>query len=485
MRVLLVDREGDHVHLVDGCRAVVDRHIEAGAEQMLVVWSGQAWCQFAGELRGALIVGGGEDQARRLRLELDLSVEVQIPVEAVVVVADRDEERDHESLLPAHIGRPGELLGVLPEHAGVFLVDANGIRQDFDVATSIRDRHVEVGDVADAVASQLQRVHQSAEQIFAGVEIVLPEAHRPRVSIWHEHLGDRRTMDDRPDASCVFEADTVQDQALAHVVADAQRPLLPGDHVAVEGEARALRLLDDDRLLRGALRTERSWNVVVGSLLGDGHSAGVDHIRDDAASDIDECDEAVDRVRPGHRRRRRLVVAEYTSHPSALFALDRETPGREAGERDCARIVDTAGGQRGAPALVVVEQFADECMLLLQKRHLSVRLWIDVDVGGECAGAQVDCDGTGSSALDIEQLHASTSGHRPPGGDILPVRLVEAEVGDPERIAQRAVFPQNLRHPFQLCLRERPERRAGLVAECARSLDMGGGGAGAGHRFSV
>src|SRR5690606_36870764 len=109
-----------------------------------------------------------------LDLELDGAVEVEVPVEAVVVDADRDEERDDQSALAAGLLRFGENVRVLPEDAEVLLMHADRVLHLVRLAVAIGQDGVEVVDLAEAVAAQLEGVDLKAEQVLAGVEVALP-----------------------------------------------------------------------------------------------------------------------------------------------------------------------------------------------------------------------------------------------------------------------------------------------------------------------
>ena len=200
----------------------------------------------------------------------------------------------HQAALAAGLRRAGPEVGVLPEDPVVLFVQADRVRQRAGVAGLVGDHGVEVGDVADAVAAELERVGVAADQVLAGVEVVLPRPDRRRVAVRHDHLGDRR-RGARSAGRPVANADLVQHQAFAGVEADAQRPVLPLEEVAVEGEAGALRLGDLDRLLRRPRRSGDGGVVEVARLLGDRHRADVDDLVDGLGS-------RRRRRRPGRRR---------------------------------------------------------------------------------------------------------------------------------------------------------------------------------------
>src|ERR1017187_1504359 len=75
---------------------------------------------------------------------------------------------------------------------------------------------VQVGDLAQAVATELERVDELADQVLAGVEVRLPVAEL-RVAVGYDHLRDRRPVDHRALAPgvLVVQADLMQGQPLA------------------------------------------------------------------------------------------------------------------------------------------------------------------------------------------------------------------------------------------------------------------------------
>ena len=190
---LWVHRDPLGLDLVDGVAHPVHGHVEPGGEQVLVVRRAQP----GGDLGGVLVRrAGGEEHAGELDLELDGAVEVEVPVEAVVVVADRGEERDHQAALAAHFPGVGEQVRVLPDDAEVLLVHADGVADRLRVAEVVGDDGVGVVDVAEAVATQLERVGVAGEHVLAAVEVVLPVPHRRRVGVGHHHLRDAGPVGD-------------------------------------------------------------------------------------------------------------------------------------------------------------------------------------------------------------------------------------------------------------------------------------------------
>ena len=117
-----------------------------------------------------------------LDLQLHRAVEVEVPEEAVLVVADGVDGAHDEPARTAHLGRERVHVEVLPEDAVVLLVHADRVGDRLTLAVLAGDRGVEVVDGAEAVATELERVHEreAPEAQLAGVEGVLPPVARAR-----------------------------------------------------------------------------------------------------------------------------------------------------------------------------------------------------------------------------------------------------------------------------------------------------------------
>ena len=170
VRVVRPDRQAADVHLLHRVGQPVHGHVQPGAEQVLVHGPGQAGRDLGGvrvapSCRAG--VGRGEQHAGRLDLELDRAVQVEVPVEAVVVVADRGEVGDHETALAARLSRAVEDVGVLPQDAEILFVDADRVRYRPRLAGFVGHGGVQVGDLAQAVAAELERVGPLADQVLA------------------------------------------------------------------------------------------------------------------------------------------------------------------------------------------------------------------------------------------------------------------------------------------------------------------------------
>ncbi len=146
-------------------------------------------------------------------------------------------------------------------------MDADRIIDHARITGLVRENRVQVVDLADTVAAETQRIRVPAEKEFARVEIVLPIPGRGRVGIWHDHLRDRCPIQHRPLLIAVAVTNVTQNKTLAGVEADLQRPPRPPDLLALNGEARPLRLGDLNRLQTFECGTDLSGIVKVSRLI--------------------------------------------------------------------------------------------------------------------------------------------------------------------------------------------------------------------------
>ena len=270
VRIAGTGRERLRPDLVDAVLAAVDVEVEAHVEEVLVHHRVEAR-RDERAVRGALARRdrAGREHARELDLERDRAVLVEVPEEAVVVVPDRRERGDHEPARAAHLAGSVAPLDVAPEHADVLLVDADRVRDRQRLARGVRDDRVQVDDLAEAVAAARERGGGDADAVLAAVEGVLPVVARARIAVRHDHLRERRAVQDRAQPAAVVVGDLVEHEAFARREADVHPPALPRQHAAVEREARAFGLRDLERrdvvAQRGGRRRRRSCRSRAGS----------------------------------------------------------------------------------------------------------------------------------------------------------------------------------------------------------------------------
>ena len=384
-------------------------------------------------------VRGGEQRAGQLDLALDRAVEVEVPVEAVVVVADGGEERDHQAPLAAGLGRAVEDVRVLPEDPGVLLMDADGVADRPRLAAVAGHRGVQVGDLAEAVAAQLERVGPLPDQVLAGVEIGLPVPEL-RVPVGHHHLGDGCPVDDRPVPPAVADADLVQDQPLAGVEADPHGPALPAQQLAFEGETRALRLGDLDGPQRGPVRPADGRVVIVTGLLRHRQHELIHQLDDPPLDQVHVGGHAVHRVRPGVAV---LVVPDEREHPDQpppVLAGEPERPGGQRAGPDAGHVVQPAPGHRRPPLRVGPDHLLRGGEVLVDDRHLPVGPRVEDAPADHLAPGQRDHHVAGFAGGHVDQERPQPAVGRLPGRaeHLVLGGLLQPVVGEAHRLGQQA-----------------------------------------------
>ena len=215
----------------------VDVHVQPRDQEVLVERRVGALVDHRA-VRGGLALGQVADDhdPGRAHVALDRAVLVEPPVDEVLVVGDGDVDGDHEPARAADLGAL-DVVDVLPQHAVVLLVDADRVRDHVRLAGRVVQDGVEVADLAQAVAAELERLRHEAEaplaDVVGGAAVVVGR----RVAVGDDHLGQRDAVRDR----APVEAQRVQDEPFAVVEAEPQRPVLPRQRVAVERERDARR----------------------------------------------------------------------------------------------------------------------------------------------------------------------------------------------------------------------------------------------------
>ncbi len=333
------------VHLDQPVQRPVDRGVEADGEVVLVGRCLDVRRHHPAGPRGLAVgdAGHGHD-ARQLHLELDGSVLVQGPVEAVVVVRDRREARDDEPAAAPDLGAAGAGVHVLPEDRVVLLVQADAVDDGLRFAVAVEVVDVEVADLAEAVAAELEARGERTGAVLAPVEEVLPVRRRVAVEVRDVHLVDRRAVQHRALDLAVAVAQVVQHEPLAVGEPDAERPVLPADLVSVDREAGAVRLHDVERR-----------DLAVGTPGAGGVDAGLARHRDDpVVLDADDLErvQVEDRDEPGDGPGVAVVLGELAVPDGApAQAAVGEVLRDEAGDRlrvdpDERRVGDAAFRER-------------------------------------------------------------------------------------------------------------------------------------------
>ena len=242
---------------------------------------------------------------------------------------------------------------VLPEDPVVLFVEAHRVGDGVGVALLGREHRVEVVDHAEAVAPELQRVPHPPEAPLTRVERVLPPVHRAGIAVRHDHLRDGRAVEHRPHAVGVVVLHGVENEALVRVERHAERPARPADVVAVDDEARALRLHDLQRFEVGAHRPDVGGQVRprVG---GHGDDAEVDDLEHLARALVEERDHTFDRLGVAVVGVLVPQVRDAPGDPTPGLVLGTERargPGVDLHEVE---VLDAPAAQRGLPVRVLL-----------------------------------------------------------------------------------------------------------------------------------
>src|SRR5437660_1088470 len=106
-------------------------------------------------------------------------------------------------------------------------MQADGVAHEEGLAMVVRHGDIEIADMAEAIAAELELVRELAEPVFAGIEGALPVMVARRIGIGNDHLADARPVDDRPRPPLVAKGELMQHEALARREADMEAPILP------------------------------------------------------------------------------------------------------------------------------------------------------------------------------------------------------------------------------------------------------------------
>ena len=146
---------------------------------------------------------------------------------------------------------------VLPQQPAVALVDADRARQRLRLAVIVGERGVEQRGVLGRVGVRLRSSWPAGRRCIRRRRTPRATASSDRSRRTGTTISDSEAaIQDRPHAIAVLVADRVQDQALARVQRVAEAPLLPADLLAVDREARSVRLRDRRAV---SARCARPW----------------------------------------------------------------------------------------------------------------------------------------------------------------------------------------------------------------------------------
>jgi hypothetical protein len=238
---------------------------------------------------------------------------------------------------------------VFPQDRVVLLVHADRIRNRLDLARRVDEVEIEIVDLAEAIATQRQRVRIDTDTVLADVERVLAPLGLDAVAVGHRHLDDRCTIDHRALAALVdvIVADVLQHEPLARREPHTEFPPLPRDLPAVDLVARSLGLRNLERFQVIAILAEEA-PVVIALRFRHRNCSGVLDLDDFLSIEIHQRIQILDRVRVLHVVRFFAKIERRASDPVTGILVRTEVtdrPGIDADEVAIAQ-VESALAQR-------------------------------------------------------------------------------------------------------------------------------------------
>lgn len=254
---------------------------------------------------------------------------------------------------------------MLPQSSEVLFVDAHSVSHDARHSQFVGQCDIQVGDVTDAVAAQLQLIDVPTEEVFPGVEVVLPKAVGRRIRIGHDHFADRSPGHHGP----LSERHLTDDQALAGVESESQPPVSPCNLFAINGEARPLWLRDLNELQPLQRCPLLIWTIEVAAGFGNIESGRVHDLDDLASGRVDVCGESVYGMGPGMIGRIVLPEGECAEDATALLGWEAVVACRQGNQH---HVVDgqPPGRESSDPARVLVRDDTHLLELGVQDREL-------------------------------------------------------------------------------------------------------------------
>ena len=167
---------------------------------MLVNRGGQVGRNQRGEL-GLLGPGfhsADTNDTGQLDLHLNRAVQIQIPEEAILIIPDRKERADHQTSRASDFRGCGQQVPMLPQHAVIFFVHADGVFDGIDGTVGQQRGHIKIMDFAQTVAAQGERIGQIAHTRLAGIKHMLPGVHGVAVAIGNHHVRQRGPIQNGP-----------------------------------------------------------------------------------------------------------------------------------------------------------------------------------------------------------------------------------------------------------------------------------------------
>jgi hypothetical protein len=207
-----------HVRFVKSVAEAVNHGIETKGEEMLMVVGHDARCNLSAKARDvlALLHRVKVQDAGQLDLAFEGAVLLEGVLRDVLVVGDgRSELEDKLARADSMSASARSEVAVLPQDAGVLLVDADGVFDDDRLAVVARIDAIDVVNGAQAVAAELQRVGQHAHAVLSDIKGKLARMRVLGCAIWHNHFCHRHSVKDGSLDTGIVVGASVDDKALS------------------------------------------------------------------------------------------------------------------------------------------------------------------------------------------------------------------------------------------------------------------------------
>lgn len=220
---------GDCVNHVDGVVCSVNHGVDAETEEMLMVVRVDLGVHLSAPRTSILtrVERVGVEDTSELDLRLDGSVLVEDPLASILVVGGSKDLLDDELASTGDGDGVISEVSVLEENTVVLLVNADGVLDGADRTIAGSKVGIEVVNDTLAVAAESQRVGKVTSTVFTEIKGVLALVRVLGVAIRHNHLRERKTVEDGTLNALVVEGDVVENDTLLVVEANVELPVLP------------------------------------------------------------------------------------------------------------------------------------------------------------------------------------------------------------------------------------------------------------------
>src|SRR6476661_7136158 len=146
--------------------------------------------------------------AGKFDLELNVTVLIEIPEEPVLVIFNRRNRRHHQAARTPHFWFVGYApVGMFPQDPEILLMNTSCVWNRERSAPAVAHIRIAINNVSQAITTQAKRVRAHPHAVLADVKGILANLSRTWIAIWHDHLGQRGSIENRSFAAFVLITD--------------------------------------------------------------------------------------------------------------------------------------------------------------------------------------------------------------------------------------------------------------------------------------